>query len=421
MENLWILTEEKPKSSVIRQIVEMYCSDFNSTAKFSDNIQIKPIVNNFVFDFKYEVLGININNIEKIIIKTVSGSSSFLDFLVYKQEKEPFNTQKENPIMAIEETKTSDSESRNTGVYQRGTKFVYIDYYYKNVNKYMLYNDELEDDDNRPSDTSIFGTNMLLTLGIKIIGKDTSKWFKRFNSIEELIEFKSTMRRPPPNNIPIDITFIDNNTIEISGRLSKPIGACNIGHDPNIGALSLISKTLRTLGWNKNIVITRHGVSQEFINRVRGRNKFLFVCKILNLKLKGITIPYEINLPDSYWHYENSSEKMASILLHITCEFHNYKEVYQNHAGCERGYFKTLSGKLIALPKRDENNVILYIPDLILYNDIDNEILLIEGKKLDTLSIGLKEIKNYDSIENEFIKKYYPNTTITRWISIYRW
>ena len=38
----------------------------------------------------------------------------------------------DTPVFVIEETKTDDSESRNTGVYQRATKFVYLDYFYQN-------------------------------------------------------------------------------------------------------------------------------------------------------------------------------------------------------------------------------------------------------------------------------------------------
>ena len=109
--------------------------------------------------------------------------------------------------MGIEETKTSDEESRNTGVYQRGSKFVYINAYYKNIKLYMLYNEELGGrEDKRPSDTSIFGTNILLTLGVNIVGKDTSRWFYRFNGLDELINFKNNMRQPPANNVPIIIT-----------------------------------------------------------------------------------------------------------------------------------------------------------------------------------------------------------------------
>ena len=140
---------------------------------------------------------------------------------------------------------------------------------------------------------------------------------------------------------------------------------------------------------------------------------------MLNLELEGINIPSGVSLPEDYWHYEMSSEKMASILLHIAGEYNGLQEVYQNHAGCERGYFKTKSNKLLALPKKDKNNVNLYIPDLILYAPKENEIILVEGKKLSTLNIGLEEIKNYDSIENEFIKIYYEGAKIVRWLSIF--
>ena len=45
MENLWILTEERPKATVIRQIISIYETDFNGTVEFENqnNIKIKPI------------------------------------------------------------------------------------------------------------------------------------------------------------------------------------------------------------------------------------------------------------------------------------------------------------------------------------------------------------------------------------------
>ena len=301
--------------------------------------------------------------------------------------------------MAIEETKTSDDESRNTGVYQRASKFVFIDAYTKSPKLYMLYNDELEcREDKEPSDTSKFGTNMLLTLDVDIVGKDIHQWFNSFTNLDDLIQFKSHMRKPPANNIPIEITKFSDK-IEISGRLSKPADAGNIGHDPNIGALSIISKTIRELGWEGRIIITRHGVSQDYVNRSTG-NKFLYLCKILNLELENITIPVQY-LPDEYWHYEMKSEKMASILLHLLAEHYGEQGIYQNHAGCERGYFKTKTGKLLALPKKDLQGENLYIPDLVLYDQSANIIFLIEGKKLSTLQDGIDEIENYDSIEND--------------------
>lgn len=420
MENLWLLTEERPKPSVILQIIEMYCNDFEDKIALKEEIRIRPIIENGVFKFIYVIEGLKVYGAKNIYIKTVSGSSSFLDFLLFKQEfapKEGCST--DNLIMAIEETKTSDDESRNTGVYQRGSKFVYITPYYDKVKLYMLYNEELEArEDKKPSDTSIFGTNILLTLGVTIVGKDISKWFKPFESLDELINFKASMRKPPAGNVPIEIKKFPDR-IEISGRLSKPADAGNIGHDPNIGALSMISKCIRALGWNEDIVITMHGVTQAYVNRTRGKNKFLYICNILGLKLDGITMPKSVSLPELYWHYEMSSEKMTSILLHVLGMYNGMYGVYENHAGCERGYFRTKSGELITLPKKDRQGINLYLPDVVLYDEPSNIILLVEGKKLSTLSNGIEEIQYYDSIENEYIKKAYKGANILRCISIF--
>ena len=119
MDNLWLLTEERPKPSVILQIIEMYCADFKDKITLKQEIKIKPIIDNGVFKYVYVIEGLKVGNADKILIKTVSGSSSFLDFLLFKQEKAPTKgSTSDNLIMAIEETKTSDDESRNTGVYQ---------------------------------------------------------------------------------------------------------------------------------------------------------------------------------------------------------------------------------------------------------------------------------------------------------------
>lgn len=440
MDNLWILTEERPKPSVIFQILSLYCKDFGGKfanyktlkvegkeysiersgvpIEFSE-LKIKPVITNGIFQFSYIVEGIIIENLNKIIIKTVSGSSSFFDFLVFKQKSEPINGQTDNLLMAIEETKTSDDESRNTGVYQRASKFVFIDPYTTSAKLYMLYNDELEArEDKKPSDTSIFGTNMLLTINATIVGKKLDKWFKPFTSLDDMIEFKAGMRKPPAGNVPIDITKYDDR-IEVSGRLSKPAESGNIGHDPNIGALSIICKCLRCLGWTKDIVITHHGVSQSYINKSKGNNKFLYICSILGIKLKDRTIPSGVSLPKQYWHYEMSSEKVASILLHVLGEYNGMRGIYQNHAGCERGYYKTNKNALIALPKKDKNNINLYLPDLVLHDSLTKTIILVEGKKLSTLQDGIKEIENYDSIENEYIKIHYPECSIYRCVSIF--
>lgn len=415
--NLWILTEERPKESVIQTLLDILESDFNIRSKYS-HIKICPIIKKSNFQFRYIIKGVKSKSFKNIYLKIVSGNSSFIDYLVSLQEKEPIEGDCSKVLIAVEETKTSDKESRNTGVSQRASKFIYAKQYCPNTKLYMLYNEELEnDEDKKPSDTNIFGTNILLTLGVKIIGKTNLSWFKPFQSIDDLINFKNAMKEPPESNIPIKITKV-NNIIEVSGRLEKPKGAGNIAHDPSIGSLAMICGALRKLGWVNDIVITRHGTKQEYIDKNQD-NKFLFLCKLLNLKMKDLNIKYPANYHEKYWHYEKSSEKVASILLHIMCTNIGIRYIYENHAGCERGYFKTADDKLITLPKKDKNGENLLIPDVVLADMKYKKIYLIEGKKLSTLNNGLQEIEDYDSIEEEYIKPEYPNFDYLRYLSIY--
>ncbi len=241
MNNLWILTEERPKVQVIKQILDVYCKEYQESLEIENELKIRPMIENGYFQFRYVLENVSVSNIEHIYLKTVSGNSSFLDFLVFQQIDEPVeNANTNNLIMAFEETKTRDNESRNTGVYQRGTKFVYFSSYYQDVNLYMLYhNEHIFDDNKKPSATNIFGTNLLMTLGIEILNKNTTKWFHKFQSVEELIQAKSEMRNPSYKNIPLTIQK-ESDCIKISAGLAKPRDSGNIGHDPNIGALSLI-------------------------------------------------------------------------------------------------------------------------------------------------------------------------------------
>lgn len=417
--NLWIMTEERPKLSVIRQILTQYGIEYSACVYFDDNkFNIKPIIDNGKFTFEYAVEGAEVSDIEKITIEIVSGNSSFVDYMLIRQDNKPVDHSLDNVLMAIEETKTSDAESRNTGIYQRASKFVYIDQYCPQAKKYMLYNEEMTPDDDRtPTDTNIFGTNMLLTLGVNFLGKTMSS-FSSFSTVDEMVEQKSKMRLPNSTNVPIILTKHEDK-ITVSGRLAKPKDAGNIAHDPNIGALTCIGYTLRKLGWQKDIIVTLHGVSQAYVNKTRGRNKCLFLFAMVGMKLDGINMPERVVMPEFYWNYSNSSEKVASILLHLTCQYSGIHGIYENHAGCERGYFRTLDGQLLALPKKNRFGNNLLLPDVVLCDKATKTIYNIEGKLLSTMYNGIAEIETYDAIEQEYIEPFYPGYQIQRWVSIF--
>ncbi|MDY4861183.1 MAG: hypothetical protein SO162_01350 [Candidatus Onthomorpha sp.] len=417
--NLWILTEERPKVEVLQMIFNYFANDHNC-GFFGDSIRIIPILNaNKTFAFIYEVIGFKCAKVNRIYIKTVSGSSSFTDFLIFYQEKQPIVS--DIPLYAIEETKTDDKESRNTGVYQRCSKFVFIQNFYKDTKLIMLYALQVGQK-SEPTETYIFGTRMLMTLGVEILGKKLDpQIFTPFTSIDELISAKASMRKAPAGNVPISIKKVKPNLIQVSGRLYKSGG---LSHDPNIGALSIICAVLRKLGWTGDIEITMHGLEQKHVG---SSNKFVQIANVLGIGLEGLTIP-RASLPKDYWHYETQGEKLGTIFIHICVE--NFTEgysIFENHAGCEKGYFVTKDNHHIALEKysnRDaykagDKDAIVFIPDLVLLDVAETEVITIEGKKYINKQKGIEELNNYDSFDRMYLKVYYPEYKIVKTVVLY--
>lgn len=416
--NLWILTEERPKKVVLQSIFEYFAKD-QQCGFFGDTLRIIPILNeNKCFEFTYEVIGFTCKKVQHVYIKTVSGTSSFVDFLIYYQDDEP--TPADVPLYAIEETKTDDSESRNTGVYQRCSKFVFIENYYPQTKKIMLYALQIEQK-LKPTETYIFGTRLLLTLGVEILGKTLdANIFKPFTSIEDIIEFKANMHRPPKGNVPI-LLYKSNDKIQISGRLFK---SDSLSHDPNIGALSIIAATLRKLKWDKRIEITQHGLQQKHVSE---KNKFVFIANMLGIDLEGLDV-HKAKTPQNYWRYDTKGEKLGTIFIHIVVE--NFTEgysIFENHAGCEKGYFHTSKGECVPLAKyadkeaykAGDKNQIVFIPDLVLLDIEMEEAITIEGKKYEKKDKGIAELNNYNSFDELYLKKYYPLYKIVRTVVLY--
>ena len=416
---LWILTEERPKKEVVSQILKKFSEEQGVPASF-DSLRIIPILDESSnFTSEYKILGVKSPTIENIYLSIISGSSSFVDYLVYFQDSKP--DPKERPLYAIEETKTDDSESRNTGVFQRATKFVYLEVFHPGVDKTMLYNLQI-DQKAEPTQTNIFGTRCFRTLGVQFMGKtDNAASLSGWSSIRELIEFKDQMRKPPAGNVPILIKQVNKDLISISGRLVKSGG---LSHDPNIGALSLIAATLRNLGWTKRIQIVEHGLTKQM---VRPKNKFVQIANHLKIELDGINLP-SAYLPGEYWEYETTGEKLGSIFIHLVVEeFSEGFSIYENHAGCERGYFYTADRKPLAVGKRlsNEDGVMLKnaekiaIPDLVIFDTKRSEMINIEGERSVNVDAGIKQIANFSNMEKTYIKHYYPKCKVIRTVVLY--
>lgn len=393
MPNIWLLTEECPKISTVMSILSHFSHDFRHHITNINDPQIVPLYNpDGTFAFVYELLGVNISRVRHIFLCCASGGSSFCDYLLFYQNEMPDQNGYDTPLMIIEETKTSDRESRNSGIFQRGIKFVYARIFYPNTRQYMLYCNDYNPDHSNPTDTNIFGTNIYLNLGIEIIGKEPYMYnYHPFRSIAELIDFKNNMDLPR-YGVPTRIDDTNPNYITMSVRLEKN---GSITHDPGIGTVAVIASGLRTLGYNRPIIVTHHGITQSMVDRARG-NKLLYICQFLGVELDGIRLP-RIPYPTSYWHYEMSSEKVTSIYLHIIAENHGLEPIFHNHAGCEKCYFISRYGDAIPLPKAT------LMPDVVFLDESNMLITVIEGKKLQTLARGIIEVDSYADIETDYL------------------
>ena len=416
--NLWVLTEERPKSLVIKNIIEIVFRKKSYLGLFN-HIRIIPIIDDHNhFTFTYKVLGIDSNQIANIFIKVVKGSSSFVDFLVFLQEEEP--SQKDQPFLIIEETKTTDKESRNTGAGQRATKFPYSKIFYPNTDQIMLYS-STEEENKNPTESNQFFTRLLITFGVEIHGKKLDQdLFQPFKTIEELIKFKNNMKKPPKGNVPILIEK-KNKKIQISGRLWK---SGSLSHDPNIGQLSIIAAVLRKLGWKEKIEITQHGLEQR---NLTAKNKFIHLANLLSIDLESLNLPKN-NLPNKYWDYEMTGEKMVTIFLDLLLEyFSEGLSIYSNHAGAERGYFLTKNFENITVEKykdrdaykKGDKSQIINLPDLVICDHENNQIINIEGEQFKNSNAGIKQIKLFDAFEKFYVEPFYPGMNILRTVVLF--
>lgn len=49
MDNLWLLTEERPKPSVVEQIINWYCKDFDDQITEKLEIKVRPKIEKGIF------------------------------------------------------------------------------------------------------------------------------------------------------------------------------------------------------------------------------------------------------------------------------------------------------------------------------------------------------------------------------------
>ena len=418
MSNLWILTEERPKASDIATILVKTADKLGFSANMGD-IWFDPNFHGDIFSHQFTVMGAKITNIQGIYIKIVSSSSSFVDCLVFHQDEVPKPSQVlNNCIFAIEETKTNTYQSRNTAMGQRSCKFNFLEHYWLNGNQkftpVMFFTSKQAKSDN---DSVAFVNRMLLHLnsGIEFWGKDDAN-FKKFGNLEEFLNEKNRISSSNnrKNDTPIFVKKVDN-VIFIQALLANPNNTREnytgrIQHDPNMGQVPMIARTIRSLGWTGEIIVTGHQVLQDRISH-RG-NKLTALADKIGFELQGIKLP-KTSFSPKYWNYEFNKEKVASILAQVILENNGLKTIFDNHGGCEKSFFQAPGGLEIPIPKSYSYRG-GKIPDLVVVDFKKKIIYSFEGKKQQNAQDGIKEIYGFGLFEKEFLNNYYPGFKLQR-------
>jgi hypothetical protein len=176
-----------------------------------------------------------------------------------------------------------------------------------------------------------------------------------------------------------------------------------------------------------NIVITQHGLEQHHVTNAN--NKFVQIATRLNIKLDGLTLP-KVVPHEGYWHYEDAQEKTGTILLHVMLNAYTDAEViYSNHGGTERSYFMHKTEGPIAIEKYQEGmreayklgdkELIIHIPDVIVYDPSKQEVINVEGKKYSNRKAGIADLNNYDYIEEKLIIPSHGPRNIIRTVAVF--
>jgi hypothetical protein len=102
------------------------------------------------------------NPLLNVVIELVKGSGSCVDYIVYDHLNPD---EKSEPILLMESTKTGDSESRNTAINQRFTKFPVAKMRFPCTPLLLYYNTKQTADTATP--TNQFGKRLLATFNVK--------------------------------------------------------------------------------------------------------------------------------------------------------------------------------------------------------------------------------------------------------------
>jgi hypothetical protein len=408
-----ILTEEVPSYD---EITFMLNNILKIEKSLFEKATIRPNYINSQFKGEWEMQFDNYI----IIIKLFKGETSCADYLLFNGYVNNNDASAENAICILESTKTNDTNSRNTSVNQRITKFMVYKKLYPNskAKMVMFYNNKW--DKKNLTDTGKFGLKLMKSLEIEAYHGENNIYenlydlylINKFTSIEEMISEKNKIKEKK-GNVSVKITNSDD-IYYISCKLDKGISNSSgkISHDPNVGLLSGLINFIHNNNNLCKIVIEKHNITQDYFNKLP-KSKFWYAINKIDVEFSDVTIiSKRPDLPNKYFTIENScTEKISTILLSQIID-KKYFCIFSNHSGCALTNIKTNDKDIIVertMPR----------PDILFYDKTENTLLIVEGKIEKDIQLGINQLQD-SNLERfiQLIKLSYPDSIIKKGLCI---
>ena len=396
MSTITICTEENPQVNEVEFILK-YLGYPCTVSKLTSSVQGNIWNGTFLAETNNPSLN--------VVILLVKGSGSFVDYVVY-DHLNPDETS--TPILLMESTKTTDSESRNTAINQRFTKFAVAKQRFPTTPLVLYYNTKQVTN----TATSLFGRRLLTTFGVKaydVKGQDLLAAAPSFTSVEEIMKEKNSFKEKK-GNVSVKITLVEPHTYAISAKLSKGTNT-TICHDPNKGLITGIASAIYSLDKEAKFRITNHCVAVDKIKKVT--DKFWYANSAYDLKLEGCAFSSKgVVCPPGYWSRDTKSEKASTINYQNHMEKNGWTTVYHNHSSSARSYFMDQQGKELQVPKDTT------IPDVVMVHKETKQIQVCEGKILKDCFLGVKQLDNLTKFL-KYVETHYKGYTVERGLCLY--
>lgn len=413
-----ILTEENPNIDEV--MLMLYMIDVN----IPDSISNDSIIPNITSDIegKKRFKGVWTLVIDDLIItiKLFKGKTASVDYMLFNEGVDLTTGNAAEALVILESTKTSDSASRNTSVYQRIAKFTTFKAMYpgfKGITVMFWCNSIWK----TLTPTAELGMRLMETLNINMYSLNKGNLINikekyqitAYKCCDEIIKSKNAIPEKR-GNCSIRLNRLDND-IYISLKLDKGNGKYKgiISNDPNVGFLAGIIHAFEKVTEKPNLnnyIIKNHNIEQQYFDKFP-KSKIWYSIRDVNIVFEDCVIKKRPVLPSQYFTLEsNMTEKLATILYDFVSP---NETIFSNHGGCALTCIKGHNDTMLCVGQKMPR------PDIVFRNDELKEIEIIEGKLEKELGKGVEQLSNTHL--EKFVgqlNKLYPDYTIKKGLCI---